>query len=469
MITISLQTILIVIGFISTVYFAHAVGAGVLGSYYLFTAYFGILTLFGDYGLGGAAIKRISEGIDQDAYFSALVILRFIFFTVLIIGLFIFHSLFIDLVNSGMFYWLLAALALVVFKGSISYANVGCSKMGVVSTTEFIDQVLRLLVQIAAVFLGYGAAGLAGGFVAGMIASGLIGLRFLDLHLVSFGYRHLKSLFVFAFWSFLTTGGSLVFTQADTVLIGYFMNNADVGVYRVALGLALMVGITTAATREVLYPRVSRWNQNRETGLIERSLSRAFTYSLLFAIPVFIGGLILSDKLLFYLYGTEFARGSTVLIILLAVQMISIFQSFFASYLNAMDFPKEVFKITLITAVINIIMDIILIPVYGIEGAAIATLITISLNVAYSWKIISRIIHVRIETDSLINILKATGVMGGMICVYRLLFVPASFWMILLPIVLGGTAYIIVLLKLDRNIRDDLKKLHSGLSLPDRL
>jgi len=273
-ITISLQTVLILIGFLSTMYFAHAVGAGVLGSYYLFTAYFGILTLFGDYGLGGAAIKRISEGIDQNAYFSALVVLRFILFTFLIIGLFIFRSLFTDLVDSGMFYWLLAALALVVFKGSIAYANVGCSKMGVVSTTEFIDQVLRLLVQVAAVFFGFSAAGLAGGFVAGMIASGLIGLRFLDLHLVSFGYRHLKNLFVFAFWSFLTTGGSLVFTQADTILIGYFMNNADVGVYRISLGLALMVGFTTAATREVLYPRVSRWNKNRETGLIEKSLRR---------------------------------------------------------------------------------------------------------------------------------------------------------------------------------------------------
>jgi len=51
-----------IIGFASTMYFAHAVGASVLGGYFLFMAYFGIINMITDGGFGVAAIKRISEG-----------------------------------------------------------------------------------------------------------------------------------------------------------------------------------------------------------------------------------------------------------------------------------------------------------------------------------------------------------------------------------------------------------------------
>ena len=56
-------------------YFARAVGAGVLGAYFLFIAYLGIIGLMADGGIGGAAVKRISEGEEPDAYFSAFVVL----------------------------------------------------------------------------------------------------------------------------------------------------------------------------------------------------------------------------------------------------------------------------------------------------------------------------------------------------------------------------------------------------------
>lgn len=61
---VSLITILglTIIGFISTMYFAHTVSKDILGTYYLFLAYYGILNLIGYAGFGGATVKRISEG-----------------------------------------------------------------------------------------------------------------------------------------------------------------------------------------------------------------------------------------------------------------------------------------------------------------------------------------------------------------------------------------------------------------------
>jgi O-antigen/teichoic acid export membrane protein len=60
---------LTVVGFVSTIYFAHTLGPAPLGAYFLFLAYFGIFYLIGDGGFGGAAVKRISEGKEPDEYF----------------------------------------------------------------------------------------------------------------------------------------------------------------------------------------------------------------------------------------------------------------------------------------------------------------------------------------------------------------------------------------------------------------
>ncbi|MDP3105710.1 MAG: hypothetical protein Q8M95_14010 [Candidatus Methanoperedens sp.] len=156
------QIVFTFIGFLSTMYFAHAVGAGVLGAYFLFIAYLGIIGLMTDGGFGGAAIKRISEGEEPDAYFSAFVVLRSVFVTIVVIVLIAFRSYFVDLNNAGTFIWLLIALVMSLLHGSVSSGIVGCGKMGINATAGFINNVSRILIQVVAIFLGYGVVGQAG-------------------------------------------------------------------------------------------------------------------------------------------------------------------------------------------------------------------------------------------------------------------------------------------------------------------
>jgi len=141
------------------------------------------------------------------------------------------------------------------------------------------------------------------------------------------------------------------------------------------------------------------------------SLSRAITYSLVLAIPVFVGGVLLGDRLLLLFYGADFARGYKTLIILLAVQVINIFQFLFTMYLDALDNPKESFKITAVGVVANIVLNIILIPVMGVSGAAIAILATMTINSLLARRTLSKLIKIRIEQHSLLNILIASTAM----------------------------------------------------------
>ena len=444
------------IGFLSTMYFARAVGAEVLGAYFLFVAYFSIIGLMTDGGFGGAAVKRISEGEEPDAYFSAFVVLRSMFLTVVLTALIAFRGLFVDLDSAGTFTWLLVALVVSLLHGAVLSGNAGCGKMGINATAGFINNVSRILIQIVAVFLGYGVAGLAGGFVMGMLVGSLVHLRFFNLHFVRFGWKHLKSLSSFSFWSFLVSGGGLVFVYSDSVMIGYFLNNADVGIYRIIFQFTTLAAFTTVALRSTLWPRVSRWDKIGETGLIEESLSRAFTYSLILALPLFVGGALLGDKLLYFFYGADFVSYTT-LMILLSVQIVNIFQYFFTTYICAMDQVKEMSKIIIVAVVANIALNAALIPVIGISGAAVATLVTMTLNTVLARRVLARMITLRVERSSLLNICKASIAMGVVVGVYRLVVPLSSVWVALVPVVLGGIVYVVLVLKFDRKIYEELK------------
>lgn len=453
------------IGFLSTIYFARVVGASALGVYFLFIAYYGIISMVTDGGFGGAATKRISEGEEPDAYFSAFFLLRSLFVTSVIIALIMLRSYFVDLDDAGTFVWLLLALVVSLLHGAVGTGVAGCGKMGIHTTCGFINNVSRIFIQIIAVFFGFDVAGLVGGFIAGMLIGAIIELRFFDLNFVRFGWRHIKSLSTFSFWLFLTSSGILVFSHADTVIIGYYLSNADIGVYRVVFQFAGISAFTTSALRGTLWPKVSRWGKIGEIGLIENSLSRALTYSLILAVPVLAGGILLGDKLLL-IYGAEFVRGYGTLIILLLAHVVNIFQVFFTTYLSALDRLKDSFKATIIAASANILFNLMLIPVMGIEGAAIATLVTMTLNAFLAQRALSQSMTIKLEHNSLLNILKASGMMSVFVMSFRL-FVPlSSIWLTLVPVVFGGVVYGILILKIDAKICDDLKGIATQMNLP---
>ena len=457
---------LTIIGFFSTIYFAHALGPAPIGAYFLFLAYVGIFNLVGDGGFGGAAVKRISEGKEPNEYFSAFVLIRIALLAVSVTVLLWAEPYLKDVTSSGVFFWLLLALIVSVFSGISGVGVYGAGKVGVFQISGFIDVLVRTLFQIIAVFLGYEVAGLTGGFVGGLIAGGLMNFRYLDFKLVRFGFSHLKNLTGFSFWIFLTASGSLVFSYADTILIGFFMSNADVGIYRTAFQLTSVATFATLAFHTVLYPKISNWGIQRQIAEIENSLARAWTYSLFLAIPTCIGGWILGDKLLYYLYGASFVEGAPALSFLLLVQVVNVFMYLGTMSLTALNRPKDAFWVTVIAAVANILLDIVLIPFMGITGAAVATLIAMTLNAIGALILLSRTISVKFEYTPIKNILYAASLMGVLLVCINFLLPLSNIIIVIAVVILGAAIYTIVLFKLDREMHDEIKDLIVNLGLP---
>lgn len=444
-----------VIGYIATMYFAHVLGPAILGSYYLFLSYYGVFALIGDGGFGGAAVKRISEGNEANEYFSAFIVLRVILLAVSLTALLFLAPYFKDFISSGLFPWLILALIVGTITGFVSTAVYGSGKVGIAQISEFLNSFMKILFQIVATFLGYAAAGLAGGFIIGLISGFFLNFHSLPLKMARFGMRHLRSLFSFSFWIFLTSAGSTVFATADTILIGYFLTNADVGIYRVAYQLTGVATFVCLAVNTALFPRISRWNTEGTLSLISSAFSRAVTFSLLLAIPLITGGILLSEKLLYYLYGSDFVAGTPALIVLLVMQIVTIFVILQTTCLNAMDHPKNSFIATSFASLVNIGLNAIFIPLLGIAGAALATLISISMTAVISLWYLSRHLKLCLEYNQILNILLATGVMAGAVLMFRAIIGIPSVLYLLAVILVGALLYFAVLFRIDPDLRHE--------------
>jgi len=174
----------------------------------------------------------------------------------------------------------------------------------------------------------------------------------------------------------------------------------------------------------------------------------------------------LGERLLYYLYGASFIAGSSAFFFLLLVQVVNVFMFLGTMSLNALNRPKDTFWITVIAAIANILLDIILIPVLGITGAAIATLIAMTLNALGALILLSRIISIKFEFGQIKNIFYATGCMGLFLLFIHFVLILTHVAVVLGIVITGAAIYLLIILKLDQGIHDDLKGLSVNLGVP---
>lgn len=444
------------IGFFSTIYFAHVLGPAALGLYFVFFAFYCILDQLGDGGTGAAVVKRISEGKDPNQYFSAFVTLRIVFFllTLIAVG---FYALFFNTSGfSEIVPFLVIALVAGLLYSITSNGVYGQGMVGKQQLSSLLNNILKIVFQIGFVIVGFGFAGLAGGVIIGILAAAICNWHFLTLGFARFSLGHIKSLYRYAFWLFLAGIAAVLFSNVDTLILTIFLTPRDIGIYRTIFQFTAMATLASTALCIVLFPKISSWYTLGKKDLISSTLTTAFTYSLVLAVPVCIGGVVLCDKLLYFLYGPSFVEGNGILIILLVAQIFSVFMYLQVMCLNAINKPSESCKALGIAIILNVFLDIALIPLIGLVGAAIAAIFAIIVNALIAYKALSIYVHLELDTLSLRNILVASGVMGVFLLFMRL-FVPFFHVIVLLTaVVLGALIFFIVLLKLDSSIRSQL-------------
>jgi len=444
-----------VIGFFATIFYAHWVGASVLGAYFLFLSFYSISCLITDLGIGTAGTQRICEGKDQDSFFTASLTLRLSLYALLVLGLILCQDRFVDLELTGLFWPLIAVVGIVTIQTSLGMAISASNRLGLAASTTLINNIVRIVVQVIAVFLGYQVYGLVGGLVVGILLELIIQLKFIDYHIKKFNWSHIKSLLSFSSWTVLVSAGTIIFDNISLILIAYFMTVADVGVFGVCMTFSFFALFISTALVNTLYVKVSRWNAQNDMNAIAISLSRATTYSLVFALPILTGGIILGYDLLYYLYGASFATGATALIIIIAMRVVQSILNLYTNFLMATDHAKQA-VVGLLTGVsANVLLCVMLIPHIGIAGAAIGAFVNVIISFFIARTYLAQILPLNLEKSTIKHIFIATIIMTLSLLVLGMFPLNPSAIETTIMVIIGGSIYFSVLLKLNQQIRDD--------------
>jgi len=233
--------------------------------------------------------------------------------------------------------------------------------------------------------------------------------------------------------------------SSDKYIIGFFLGKAWVGYYGPSYSLGSIIRFFDVPFTFLITTTLSKEHDKGNDEEVRNILSYSLKYFLTFAIPSFIGLSILSKQILILLTTPEIAEKGYFITPIIALSYL-----FYGSYAFSMRYflfehkTSFVGKIWVAAAVINILLNILIIPYIGIIGAALTTLI------AYAFILfVVELYSVGLFNQKYIQILilksiVASLLMGG----FLFYFSPHGLIEIFLGILVGSIIYLLSLLLL---------------------
>ena len=232
--------------------------------------------------------------------------------------------------------------------------------------------------------------------------------------------------------------------SSDRYLIGFFLGVGSVGIYSAAYAIGNLVQLFITPIQFILFPTLSKLYDEGKSNDVKVYLSYSMKYFLFIAIPAVFGLTVLSKPLLEIFTSPEFVPGSSVIpFIALAGLMAGVFQI----VINITHLVKRTqfnLVIHVIAAVINVILNVLLIPMIGILGAAIATTLSYLVMVIICTIVSFRYITFNLHWDFIIKSVAASGIMAGGIIFMQ----PAGFTLLIMAIIFGVLTYVFCMIVL---------------------
>lgn len=226
-------------------------------------------------------------------------------------------------------------------------------------------------------FLGFKIFGAILAFVFGFLFSAILGLYYVKKIILPKikkikGVYVGKELFLFSWPLLMVAVLLMVLSYTDVLMLGYFDTAANVGIYNAALDICILLAFIKTAFGSIFIPTISNLYSHKNIKEIRKiyKISTRWMFSAVF--PLFLLLVLFPDKILNILFGKDFVLGSHSLMILAFGYLIDAFFGINEKTTISIGKTKVNFYLTLLAAISNIILNLILIPIYGMMGAAIA-------------------------------------------------------------------------------------------------
>lgn len=175
--------------------------------------------------------------------------------------------------------------------------------------------------------------------------------------------------------AFMSVAGVLI-GNIDTVLVGYFLDAESAGIYRASAQVAGLVSFGLAASNGIVAPLIAElYGQDKRA-----ELARVLRFSVALVSVIGVGGaafMALFGQWALGHFGRAYTTGYDALLILLAAQAVNALSGPTSLMMSMTGHQSTAARIFAASAAISVVLNVLLIPVFGIAGAAVANLISV--------------------------------------------------------------------------------------------
>lgn len=280
-------------------------------------------------------------------------------------------------------------------------------------------------------------------FFAGLILASLISLLFLSTTQRYFSTANLPE-FRMKEWSWFSLylvflGTSyLVLRWTDNIMISKFLDAESLGVYSVGISFAAFILMAQNIFGPLILPLFSELKNLRED-MIPKFYEKSAIWSFGLGTIIFMVMVGFSRQVINIFFGQEYVGGALIVAIVGFGYLISLLLGFAQQVLIIYDRPDLNFKIDFAVAIYNIMMNFILITIYGLVGAAITTSSSFIIRKLLMYHYAKRFIQPRINILASIKFVVSSGL--GVLFVFIVLNFIDGKWFSLIS---AGVVYLLV-------------------------
>lgn len=402
-------------GFVTVILLTRLFDPSAIGKLFLFQSILVILSLPTEFGVMTAVAKRISEGDQVNKFIGGGLLLTGITTLIFSVVASFAAGVINQYVGIEVVRILIITLATKTFLLLFRKILEGYQKVGL----SYVFQMIRHLLFLFIILIAYyklsmkTPLALIQSYAMSYIITLLLSFFILPKDVGLPNQATLSSLVSFSKYIFVSRIGGYFYNWADVIFIGIFLTDFHVGLYEVAWRATMPFLLIAKALGSSIFPKISSWHTNNDIQSIRKEINNTIPVSVLLVIPGFFGSIIIGSDLLSLVFGEAYAGASLVLIILIAEKILASSHQIFSQALLGINKPEKAAIGSLLAISTNIVLNILLIPPFNIEGAALATALSFVVNSGVYYYYLDASIDIKIPIKPLLIITVLSIIMMG--------------------------------------------------------
>lgn len=244
---------------------------------------------------------------------------------------------------------------------------------------------------------------------------------------------------------FINSVAIAIYVNSDITMLGFYYEDSVVGIYSFASKIYNILKQLVYAILVVAVPRIAYLIQ-KKPDLYKQYMNKIFMALTLFLLPIVSGTFGMSKTIIAIAGGNDYIAGNVALKILSPALFFAIYAALFSNCaLIVFGDEKKCLRATCVSALVNITLNFILLPILGIAGAALTTLIAEWLNCMIQMKYSSNRFNVcDIEWKSAVSCV-AGGCLILIICAVCNAIIEYAYGRMVISVLLSVLVYFLVL------------------------